>query len=173
MSGVGEGCGPNCKYKHIPEVWKENKKYSDIHLFSNHGRVKNIESGKILDPKPTPYIYFRIPKSTKNIFVHRIVTEIFSDDKHKSTDPNYVVNHKNGIKTDNHISNLEFLTHSQNSKHAHDNGLAKNYTRAILQLDKKTGNVIQEFDSAKHIQDQLGFISSYITIVCRGKGKSV
>lgn len=147
-------------------------KYSNAHLISNHGRVKNKEMGIILNPKPTPYVCFRIPTTTKNILVHRIVIETFSDDKHKSLDPNYVVNHKSGVKYDNHISNLEFLTHAQNIKHAHDNGLAKTYKRAIVQLDKETGSVIREFDSAKDIQDELGFICSYVTAVCRGKRKS-
>ena len=36
-----------------------------------------------------------------------------------------VINHKNGIKKDNTISNLEWATISENTQHAFDNGLAK------------------------------------------------
>lgn len=52
---MDQGCGPSCKYKHIPEIWKETK-YSNRHLVSNHGRVKTKVTGRILKAKPKPYV---------------------------------------------------------------------------------------------------------------------
>ena len=50
--------------------------------------------------------------------VHRIIAESFL-----GKTKNLTVNHKNGIKTDNRIENLEWLTHLENCQHARENGL--------------------------------------------------
>lgn len=49
--------------------------------------------------------------------VHRLVAEAFLSDW-KSEWP-WTVNHKNGIKNDNRIVNLEMMTTSDNNKHYH------------------------------------------------------
>jgi hypothetical protein len=51
-----------------------------------------------------------------NRFAHRLIAETFLE-KPKSDEPLWV-NHKNGIKTDNDISNLEWVTRSQNQIHS-------------------------------------------------------
>lgn len=103
MSGVGEGCGPNCKYKQIEEVWKEMDRIRN-YLVSNHGRVKNKTKDKILSGNKKAYIVFII--ENKNVRAHRLVAETFFEDKEKASDPNYVVNHKNGVKHDNHCERV-------------------------------------------------------------------
>lgn len=58
-------------------------------------------------------------KTRKRISVHRAVAMAFLNNKNGYPD----VNHKDGIKINNHVSNLEWCTRSYNQKHAYDMGL--------------------------------------------------
>lgn len=66
--------------------------------------------------------YHRVYYNDHSIQKHRLIWMIYNN----TTIPNNMqINHINGIKCDNNISNLELVTNSQNTKHAYDVGLAK------------------------------------------------
>lgn len=64
----------------------------------------------------TPKGYIRISIGEKKKMLHRIIAEVFLG----MPGPYQQVNHKNGIKNDNRIENLEWVSPSENLKHAYD-----------------------------------------------------
>jgi hypothetical protein len=54
---------------------------------------------------------------------HRLMAESFIPNPENKK----CVNHKNGMKTDDRLENLEWATHSENTQHAYDNGLMKGF----------------------------------------------
>jgi hypothetical protein len=67
-------------------------------------------------------------------YAHRLVAEYFLDNPNNLP----VVNHKDGDKLNNNVSNLEWTTYSENTEHAHKNDLIKkerNYIREYYKED--------------------------------------
>jgi hypothetical protein len=90
----------------------------------------------------------QINKKKKMFFVHRLVAEYFVAPR----SGNLQVNHIDGNKQNNDFRNLEWVTPSQNTKHAYDNGLNKN---VILATKKANSKQVRDmltgilYDSAK------------------------
>lgn len=98
---------------------------SDDYQISNFGRVKSFWHGKakILKPVALPNGYLQVSLivggKKKGGIIHRLVAENFLPN-HES---NLVVNHLDGCKLNNHVSNLEWCTQQENVKHAVEFGL--------------------------------------------------
>lgn len=85
------------------------------------GQVRNIRTGKILKPFDDRRGYLRVTLDGVNVKLHILVATMFvenPDPIHKT-----IVNHKKGNKHDPRASQLEWVTPSENTKHAWDTGL--------------------------------------------------
>lgn len=86
--------------------------------YSLHGRmVVRTTPPKILKAVQDSYGYAMVTIKHKVFHLHRLVAKCFLGDS------NLEVNHLNGNKLDNRVSNLEYCTHFQNMQHAFKSGL--------------------------------------------------
>lgn len=104
------------------EEWKkitEVPKYS----ISNYGRVRNDSTGRFLKAKPDKNTYLRYGlyngEKILNRISHRLVAIYFLDNPNKQPQ----VNHIDGNKQNNHVSNLEWVSNQENVTHAWKNNL--------------------------------------------------
>lgn len=108
----------------MAEEWKYIEGFEDYQV-SNLGRVKSLKLGRnnILKARKNGSGYLQVllyGKKKINSAVHRLVLVHF---KPIDNFQNLEVNHINGIKDDNKLENLEWVTHSENLKHALKIGL--------------------------------------------------
>ena len=101
----------------------------------------------------------------KNQRIHRLVATYFLDNPENKE----FVNHKNGIKTDNHVDNLEWCTGSENMIHATKTGLLVNakgfedsQSKPVKMFDKYTNEFIHEFGSMREAARETGIDLSTI-----------
>jgi len=108
------------------EIWKDVVGYEGIYQVSNRGRVMRIAPGpgavvgRILKPMGGGNGYLRVglwrDRKRTHLFVHRLVIEAHIG---PAPSPDHEVNHKNGITDDNRVENLEWVTRSENERHAY------------------------------------------------------
>ena len=156
------------------EVWKDVPGYEGKYQVSSCGNVKSLKRQhpynkcyveKAMKPvKQRGYLYVMLwnDGSGKWKPIHRLVAEAFL----YKPEGKQQVNHIDGNKHNNNLTNLEWVTASENVQHSFDVLGRKVYTRKVLCVE--TGEV---FDSLKEVTAKLGIDYRHISSCCNGKRK--
>lgn len=118
--------------------------------------------------------YLRCWINGKPVRTHRLIAECFLPN------PNNLpqINHKNEIKTDNRVDNLEWCDCKYNNNYG-----TRNERAGISQINHpkkskpvyqytKDGQFVAKYQSTKEIERQLGYKNQAISAYCRGKQKT-
>lgn len=145
-------------------IWKpypESNKY----LVSNTGKIKNIKTNRIMmGSKQNGYrfvnLYINRSSPKMNRLIHRMVAQTFLENPNQKP----VVNHKDTNILNNHVDNLEWVSHTENMNTAETIKNLKNgkNSKKILQIEINTGNIINTFNGAsgaKNITNPVNILS--------------
>jgi HNH endonuclease/NUMOD4 motif len=166
------------------EEWKDVVGYEGISRVSTLGRVFNYErrwvTGKgtkrIYPDNEVPqsvngpgYLYVQLRKNNKQkkIVVHRLVAIAFIPNPLNKRE----VNHKNGIKTDNNVNNLEWVSSKENSIHAVRTGLRvapKGVNHGSVKLtEEEVRYIIRSNESSAVLSQMFSVSKSNINVIQR------
>lgn len=178
----------------MKENWKDIPGYEGFYQASDQGRIKSydkvvatgkchtrIYKGRIKAQRLDSQKHYLITelskdRKSKTILVHRIIASTFLGDC-----SGLDINHKDGVKTNNAITNLEVVTKSENEIHKYRvlkvkhpyvgrNGSMHAKSVPVLQINKNTNEVVKVYESAR-LAELDGYQSSNISLCCNGKQK--
>jgi len=125
------------------------------------------KTGRIITGTSDSSGYIRVTmQSDSNVNLatakHRVVARTFLPNPENKP----YINHKNGIRDDNRVENLEWVTQKENVTHAHKNGLIKTSSgRPVYQLELN-GIIIKEWRSIKEAEEKFSNNTTSISSVC-------
>jgi len=149
------------------EVWKDVVGYEGLYKVSNTGKVFSIYKNRLLKWLITWRGYARVAlvknKKVKYYTVHKIVLNAFSNNpSNKET-----INHKDGNKLNNSLSNLEWATCKENVNHAWKSGFNDWHKKRILCIE--TGKT---YDCMKDATNETNATETGISHCLRGRYKT-
>lgn len=140
------------------------KGYEGKYAITSCGKVYSYRSKKFLKPKQTRQGYLQVELcrngSKESKYIHRLVAETYIPNPLGLSE----VNHKNEIKTDNYINNLEWISHEDNMRYGSRTAKTQKPVVCI-----ELGKTFQSITLASSI---LNVEASSISRVCKGERKT-
>lgn len=152
-------------------IFKSIRGYEGLYVVNNLGEVysceKTTSDGKHLQrmklkggcySNKYKFVCLRKDGVNKNHSVHRLVAEAFIPNPSNLSD----VNHKDGNKQNNHVSNLEWCCRSANLKHALDIGLVASQCKIRRKVTITNDERTIKFESMKDCAEFFGFKKGWL-----------
>ena len=156
---------------HDLEVYSPIEGFPD-YLITSQGRVLSLKGNKMRELKQGKlkrgYMNVVLCKNGKgyNKRVHQLVAQAFIPNPENKTE----VNHIDENKINNHVSNLEWLSHKENINHGtHNQRSSKTRSKKVI-AKSLTETKILIFKSTSQ-GEKFGFLHSAISSCCNGKSK--
>lgn len=154
------------------EIWKNIEGYEGIYEISNYGRIKNVKRGSLVQHclNKVGYAVVKLPKEGKRVHhkLHRLIANAFLPNPN-----NYpVINHKDEVKANNNLSNLEWCTHQYNNTynqiHYRRN---KSHRTSVIKMSID-GVFIESYNSVNEAGASNNIHPSSISNCLRGRDKT-
>lgn len=160
------------------EEWRDIDGYVGLYQVSNIGNVRSVKRNSNL-ALINRNGYKKVALITKGIRrdypAHRLVCLAFLPNPENKA----FVNHKNGIRDDNRVENLEWCTPKENTAHAytvlgrkHASGAQLHPLKRAVAKKSLNGHLIETFESIKEAAKNHAGARANICVCCRGKIKS-
>tara|TARA_R110000822_G_scaffold138001_3_gene275507 strand:+ start:2754 stop:3311 length:558 start_codon:yes stop_codon:yes gene_type:complete len=146
--------------------------YEGRYLIYNNGDVYSVKSKRCLKPrirgKKNPYLFVSLWKNNreKHYYIHRLIAGAFIDNLNNKP----FINHIDGDMMNNHVSNLEWCTQSENVQHAVSIGKIKQgygspnskFTKKQIQYIRATYPSLNQYELAKKFNVAQGTIQTIL-----------
>ena len=150
------------------EEFRDIPGYEGLYEVSNLGRVRSLETERILKPSKNTcgYLFVSLYKNgiKKAVRIHRLVALAFIP----NPDNLPCINHKDEDKTNNTVDNLEWCDDKYNANYGTRNErIAEKTRKPVLQYDL-LGNFIREWPSITKVEEETGIWQTHISKCCLG-----
>ena len=148
------------------EDWKSIKGYEGKYIVNKNGTIKSLfkrNSNNVIPQRIDRGGYWTV-RLNKNghastMYPHRIKAEAFIPNPENKG----FVNHKDGIKLNNDLDNLEWVTHAENMQHAYKNNLISTAEISKKVIDMCTGRKYESIkEAAKVLNINYGTCRNYL-----------
>lgn len=144
------------------ETWRGVEEFNGTYEVSNIGNIRNVNGRGLKLREKRGYSLITLPKGGRRVNrqMHRLVAIAFIDNPDNLPE----VNHKNCIKNDNRVENLEWVSRRENHMHGVENKLIRNQVgknNMKARLDETCVKALREAHAAGH---RLKRIAAYFRI---------